>query len=259
MPDSKAPFDAFQPYYELMVDWEHRLAFEAPFFQRVFSSAKARRVLDCACGTGHHALLFARWGLEAVGSDASEAMVEEARRLAAAEHAPVRFQQADFRQLADQFAEPFDALLCTGNSLPLTDSREGLRQAVQNMHAVLAPGGVAVIHSLNYACLPDGEIVYEDPRVRLVEDREILFLKVARRSRQHCDLNMVVLEKQAGEWKKMETRARAWALEQPELRDVATEAGFVRLQWYGGYDPKPFDPATSRDLILVARRRKSGA
>jgi SAM-dependent methyltransferase len=258
MPDSKAPFDAFQPYYDFLVDWEHRLAFEAPFFQRVFSSAKARRVLDCACGTGHHALLFARWGLEAVGSDTSEAMVEEARRLAAAEHAPVRFQQADFRELADQFAEPFDAVICTGNSLPLADSREGLRQAVRGMHEVLSPGGVAVIHTLNYACLPEGQNVYEEPRVRVVEDREILFLKVARRTRQHADLDIIVLEKQAGEWKKVEARARAWALEQPELRDVATEAGFVRLQWYGGYDPKPFDADTSRDLILVARRRKGG-
>jgi hypothetical protein len=33
-------------------------------------------------------------------------------------------------------------------------------------------------------------------------------------------------------------------------------AGFVRLQFYGGYEPKPFDPAASRDLILVARKDK---
>ena len=257
MAEAQAAFDAFQPYYDLMVDWEHRLAFEAPFFQRVFSSAKARRVLDCACGTGHHVRLFARWGLEVVGTDLAPAMVEDARRQTGHEYAKVRFEVADFRDLPKRFDQPFDAVLCTGNSLALVDSREGIRQAVESMHAVIAPGGVAVIHTLNYAVIPDGQNLYEGPRVRAVEDREILFLKVVRRIRQHCELDLVVLEKQAGEWKRIETHARAWALGQAELKTLATEAGFVRLQWYGGYDPKPFDSAASRDMILVARKEKS--
>jgi SAM-dependent methyltransferase len=257
MAEAQGPFDAFQPYYDLMVNWEHRLAFEAPFFQRVFSSAKARRVLDCACGTGHHVRLFARWGLEAVGTDLAPAMIEDARRQTGGEFAKVRFEVADFRDLPKRFDQPFDAVICTGNSLALVDSRDGLRQAVAGMYEILAPGGVAVIHTLNYAVIPEGQNLYEGPRVRAVDDREILFLKVVRKQRQHCELDIVVLEKQAGEWKKMEMHARAWALEQAELKTIATEAGFVRLQFYGGYDPKPFDPAASRDMILVARKEKS--
>ena len=34
-------------------------------------------------------------------------------------------------------------------------------------------------------------------------------------------------------------------------------AGFDRIPFYGGYEPKPFDADTSRDLILVARKRKA--
>jgi glycine/sarcosine N-methyltransferase len=257
MAEAQGPFDAFQPYYNLMVDWEHRLAFEAPFFQRVFSSAKARRVLDCACGTGHHVRLFARWGLEAVGSDLSPAMIEDARRQTGGEHGKVRFEVADFRDLPKRFDQPFDSVLCTGNSLALVDSRDGLRQAVAGMYEILAPGGVAVIHTLNYAVIPEGQNLYEGPRVRAVDDREILFLKVFRKVRRLCDLDIIVLEKQAGEWKKIETHARAWALEQSELESMVTAAGFGRLQWYGGYEPKPFGPAASRDMILVARREKA--
>jgi len=122
---------------------------------------------------------------------------------------------------------------------------------------VLAPGGVIVLHMLNYGMIPEGGNVYEGPRVRRVEDREILFLKVFRKVRRQCDLDIVVLEKQAGEWTRMETHARAWALEQPELASLAGGAGFVRLQFYGGYEPKPFDPAASHDLILVARKEKA--
>jgi ubiquinone/menaquinone biosynthesis C-methylase UbiE len=258
MPDAQSPFDAFQPYYDLMVNWEHRIGHEGPFFQRVFSNVAARRVLDCACGTGHHVCLFARWGMDATGSDLSPSMVEQAQRDARAEgiHA-VTYVVADFRELARHFRDPFQAVICTGNSLPLAGSAEDVRTAIKGMFDVLAPGGVVVLHALNYALIPDGANVYEEPRVRLVEDREILFLKVFRKVRRHCDLDIVVLEKQAGAWKKLQTHARAWALEQPELESMVTAAGFVRLQWYGGYEPKPFNPATSADLIVVGRKEKA--
>ena len=257
MPEAQSPFDAFQPYYDLLVNWENRLALEGPFFQKVFRGVAARRVLDCACGTGHHVRMFARWGMEAIGTDLSPSMVEQARADARAEGSRIRFEVADFRELPALFHDPFQAVVCTGNSLPLAGSPEDLRQAIKSMYNVLAPGGVIVLHMLNYATVPEGGNVYDGPRVRQVEDREILFLKIFRKVRHHCDLDIVVLEKQAGEWKRLQTHARAWALEQPELEAMVSGAGFVRLQVYGGYEPKPFDPAASRDLILVARKEKA--
>jgi SAM-dependent methyltransferase len=257
MPDGGPAFDAFQPYYDILVDWEARIGREGPFFQRVFSNVSARRVLDCACGTGHHVRLFARWSLDAVGTDVSPSMIEQARRDTRAAGARLRFEVIDFCDLPAHFPQPFDAVICTGNSLPLAGSADAVRAAIKSMHDVMAPNGVLVLHTLNYAAIPEGANVYQEPRVREVEDREILFLKVFRKVRRLCDLDIIVLEKQAGEWKKIETHVRAWALEQSELESMVTAARFGRLQWYGGYEPKPFDPAASRDMILVARKEKA--
>ena len=195
--------------------------------------------------------------MEAVGTDLSPLMVEQARGDARAEGSRARFEVADFRDLARHFPQPFDALLCTGNSLPLAGSPDGLRQAIRSMHDVLRPDGLVVVHALNYAAVPEGTNVFEGPHIRQVDDREILFLKVFRKTRRVCDIDIVVLEKEAGVWKKVETHARAWALEQAELETIVSAAGFGRLQWYGGYEPKPFDPAASHDLILVARKEKA--
>jgi len=137
MAEADADFDAFQPYYDVMVNWESRIGHEAPFFQRAFSSVSAKRVLDCACGTGHHVRLFARWGLEAVGSDVAASMVEQARADAREEGSPARFEVADFRNLPGRFTPAFDAVICTGNSLPLAGSADGMRQAVAGMGDVL--------------------------------------------------------------------------------------------------------------------------
>jgi glycine/sarcosine N-methyltransferase len=258
MAEAAAAFDAFQPYYDLMVDWQQRIGREGPFFQRVFASVSARRVLDCACGTGHHVRLFARWGLEAIGTDLAPAMVDQARRDAKKEGTHVRFEVADYRDLSPHFPEPFTAVVCTGNSLPLAGSAEDIRRAIRSMSEVLAPDGVLVLHSKNYAVLPDGASAYQEPIIRQVEDREILFLKVFRKVRHLCDIDIIVLEKQAGEWRKLEAHARAWAIEKTELESMVTAAGFGQLQFYGGFEPKPFDAATSPDLILVARKEKAG-
>ncbi len=259
MPDTDPAFDQFQPYYDLMVNWEHRIGLEGPFFQRAFSSVAARRVLDCACGTGHHVRLFSRWGLDAVGSDVSPSMIEQARADAQAEGSPVRFEVADFRNLPERFPQPFDAVICTGNSLPLAGSPEGMREAIRSMHGCLRPDGLLILHCLNFATIPEGATVFEDPRVRCVEDREILFLKVFRKVRRLCDLSICVLEKQAGEWRKIETHARAWAVQHAELKSMVETSGFNRIQFFGGYEPKPFDPDTSRDVILVARKEKAAS
>jgi len=249
-------FSHLQPYYDLMVDWEKRLAHEGPFYQRVFSSVSARRVLDCACGTGRHLGLFARWGMTGAGSDLDPQMVAAAHRHLKSQGVAASLEVADFRDLAKHFPEPFQAVICTGNSLAMVGSLEGVRQTVANLFAVLAPGGVAVVHTLNYAALPQDEDVIEGPRVRQDDDRELLFLKIFRKTGRHCDIQSVVLAKQAGEWTMDRSGARVWALEKSELENAALAAGFVRLQFYGGYEPKPFDAATSRDLILVARKEK---
>jgi ubiquinone/menaquinone biosynthesis C-methylase UbiE len=54
-----------------------------PLLERRLRAHGARRVLDVACGTGQHAIALARAGFDAVGVDASDAMVARARENAA--------------------------------------------------------------------------------------------------------------------------------------------------------------------------------
>jgi 2-polyprenyl-3-methyl-5-hydroxy-6-metoxy-1,4-benzoquinol methylase len=75
-----------------------------------FDENGARAVLDAACGTGVHAIAFARRGLRIAGADLSPAMIERARENARAAAVHVDFKVAAFGELAGMFAEPFDAI-----------------------------------------------------------------------------------------------------------------------------------------------------
>ncbi len=102
--------------------------------------------LDAGCGTGFLSLELAARGHRVTGVDFAPAMVAEARRKAAAEDLPVRFEEGDAEQL------PFDA-----GSFDLVISRHVLwtlphpERAIDEWIRVLRPGGrLAIIDGAHY-------------------------------------------------------------------------------------------------------------
>jgi SAM-dependent methyltransferase len=123
------------------------------------------RVLDCACGTGLVAVGLALRGFEVVAADASAAMVERARALAAERGAALEAVTCAWEALDRQgWTGRFDAVLCVGNSLTHARGREGRRDALRAMAGVLREGGVLAVTSRNW------ELVRaEGPGLRVAE------------------------------------------------------------------------------------------
>src|SRR5215211_3060598 len=86
--------------------------------------APGARVLDCAAGTGQLAVGLALRGFDVTATDASAAMVERTRALAAARGVALRTEVRAWKEWAGAAPEqPFDAILCVGNSLPHAGAR----------------------------------------------------------------------------------------------------------------------------------------
>ena len=101
------------------------------------------RLLDLACGTGRHAVEFAKLGWEVTGVDYSPDLLERARV-----NAPeARFVEADMREL--ELGEEFDAVTCLFDSIgyPLTD--DGVISALRAAGRHLAPNAVLAVEYLH--------------------------------------------------------------------------------------------------------------
>ncbi len=255
MPAQPSIFKSFQPYYEIMVDWESRLNHESPFFQRAFQSVHAHRVLDAACGIGQHACLFARWGMEVSGSDVSERMIRKSQHLADSRNLQIDFRQTSFDKLSEVFDKPFDAIVCTGNSLSLAGKRSVVEAAVNEMTKVVKPDGALILQVLNYKRFPPGKNVYGEPVAREHIGQNYIFMKTYRRAGTTCDIDIVVLQSGPTDtWTRTVFAEKLLVLDKASLVAMAERAGFGKVKLYGGYGMGPFNPRTSKDLILVARK-----
>jgi SAM-dependent methyltransferase len=108
------------------------------------------RVLDCAAGTGPLAVGLAQRGFDVTATDASRGMVERTRALAAREGVDLTARECRWENLGAQGFEPFDAVLCVGNSLAHAPGRDARRAALRAMAATMTPGALLILTSRNF-------------------------------------------------------------------------------------------------------------
>ncbi|MEV4622804.1 class I SAM-dependent methyltransferase [Asanoa sp. NPDC049573] len=107
-------------------------------------------VLEVAPGPGYFSIELARLGFKVSGLDVSHTFVELATERARAEGVPVAFRQGDVAALP--FADDsFDVVVCQAAFKNFVDPV----RALDEIHRVLRPGGVAIIQDLNRGATAD--------------------------------------------------------------------------------------------------------
>ena len=139
MDDKPIALDAYETLAESfasVIDTKpHNAYYERPATLSLLPEVQGKRVLDAACGPGAHAQWLIARGAEVVGVDASQKMIELAKRRLG-EGADVRY--ADLRKpLTFLESESFDIVLS-----PLTmEYIEDWLSTFKEFHRVLRPGG----------------------------------------------------------------------------------------------------------------------
>ncbi len=239
-------------WYDTIVDWPKRLSHESPFYRRWFSEVRAHRVLDVACGTGHHAALFHSWGLEVVGADLSAAMIALALR----RYGTTPQLIWTCRGYTDPTPAPhsFDVTLCVGNSLALAPDLAAAREAVGRMMEATVLGGIVIVHVANLWRLPDGPCLWQKSVPLPAEAGTGVILKGLHRHGETGYVDLVISRQEPVPSLHSES-IRWWGLNVDVLTDWFSECGGEVLGVFGGYGDEPYQAATSVDLIVVARNK----
>ncbi len=242
--------------YAALIDWPARLARETALLDRALAAGPSRRVLDLGCGPGEHARFLASRGMEVVGVDSSPSMIERAR--AGGKSTAVGFVLGDLAELDRLVDGHFGGAICLGNTLPSLRTRDAVGSMLGALRRLLLPGATVALQLLNYEKIfatgqrhlpltlrpaDDGTLVF----VRLMDLRpggDVTFVPVVLRYRPDAHPPVVV---EASE----RVEVHGWT--RPELDGLLEEAGFHQREYYGSVTFDPYLPASSSDLVVLAR------
>jgi glycine/sarcosine N-methyltransferase len=246
-------YDALAADYDRFVNWEERLAHEMPFFQQLLAGRRVRRVLDAACGTGHHAIALARLGYQVLGADLSSGMIERARENAAAAGVDVVFAVAGLGELAS-LGETFGAALCLGNSLPHLLTAEAVVSALADLASVLEPGGLLVVQNRNFDRVWAARQRFMDPQAWREGKQERIFVRFYDFHEETVTFNMIRLRRGLEGWQQDVESTELRPIFREQLAAALLAADFQAIRFYGSFDGAEFSAQEAGDLIAVARR-----
>lgn len=108
---------------------------------------KNPKVLDVGCGTGHHSLLFEKYGADVTAFDYDENVIEKAKEKKIKINSNVNFLIADGRYPEKYFTDKYDIIFMAGFSIFGIDLNKAVMKKYLNM---LAKGGILVlVHNSN--------------------------------------------------------------------------------------------------------------
>ncbi|GAA4661860.1 class I SAM-dependent methyltransferase [Streptomyces chumphonensis] len=210
----------------------------------LLSFAPGTRVLDLCCGPGVFTVPLARQGHEVTGVDLSPAMLERARARTADAGARVTYVRADARTY--RAPEAFDVVLNLFTSFGYFEDPADNARVLRTLHDGLRPGGTLVLDLAGKELLA----------------RRVTPPKVVRRGEDLMVQTDTVLDDWArlrSDWvlvrgERVTRASLVWFVYSAvELRRLAEEAGFGRVEIFGGFDGRPYDEHADR-LVLRASR-----
>ena len=245
-------YDSLAQDYDRFVNWESRLDHELPFLTKLLVAHGAERILDTACGTGHHAIALAKEGYRVMGTDLSAVMIEKARENAVTAGVDVPLAVSGFGGLAALGKTTFDAVLCLGNSLPHLLTAPEVMNALSDFRGVLRPGGLLVVQNRNFDRVWVERERFMSPQSYHDGDDERLFLRFYDFHSDTISFNMIRLWRTKEGWEQEVESTQLRPILSHDLRAGLGAAGFRDIAFYGSYDGSAFDPIQSGYLIAVS-------
>lgn len=241
-------FTTSADFYEILANSEKRLEREGPLLLDYLRRAPGSRVLDLACGTGLHSLLFAKNGAQVTARDISESMIEKAREIRP--HENIAYGTGDMRDVS---GGPWDYVLCLGNSLSLVRRKREVESTFGSVYKALSADGIFLLQLLNYAGSTATQARHRVERARDGETNVVAIKSLV----PHGQWTLLTLNFFADNGTDIRSVSETAVQRNWQREDVVTaarNAGFVVETLYGDFDATPYDSAKSNDLIIVLRK-----
>lgn len=241
-------------WYDVSINWDARLAREIPVLESVLGPPGKGGLLDAGCGTARQACELARRGYRITGADASDEMIDIARRNATTSGVDAQFVVTPYDSLFATVGGGFDGLFCQGNALSAAGSAEAVRAAIDQFARCLRTGGRLFTQIVNFELMRGEQPCVRGPRIGVVDGIEYVSVRQFHFVGEQIQVTNITLFNDGG-WKKRAHCGLLYPIAPGELREWCGAAGLAIDEIWGSYARDAFDAANSADVVLVATKR----
>jgi SAM-dependent methyltransferase len=217
---------------------------EIKFIKEIVSVPATGKILDAPCGFGRHTIAFAKQGFNVTGIDIAEEYIHTLNEAANEMQLPVTAVQGNM--LEDDLGSNYDLAVCLGNSFSYFDYAATL-QFAKKINSALKKNASFVIQTgaVAESILP--AIVTKD----WMELDDMLFL-----TERHYHVEDGVLQSNYRIIWKGETENKTayhYVFTLAELRRLLLEAGFSKIEQYGGFDKASYKMGDKQAYLVATK------
>jgi len=201
------------------------------------------KILDMACGSGRHAIIFAKKGFDVTAVDLSKRLLSEAKENAEQNHVKIDFVLSDI--LDFETTKRFNLNLNLFTSFGYFDNDEDNFRVILKAYELLSNGGYFVIDYFNKNYLLKNLIptsVFSENGLRITQNRFIEGNRVRK--------NIII--ENGGSTEEFYESVRLYGYD--EMLTYIKKAGFNIFNEYGDYNGNNFNKESSPRFIVIAEK-----
>lgn len=198
------------------------------------------KVLDFACGKGRHSYFLHQLGYDVLGVDLSSNSISHAKEM---ETEGLRFAVSDIRTVIE--GEKFDAILNLFTSFGYFNCLDENLKVMNAIKSMLNDQGLFVIDFFN------ADHVLKNLITEETIERDHLQFQI---TKKHVDGQIIKTIEFEDNGKMHHYVEQVQSITLADFQNLCDKAGLKILHKFGSYDLHPFDPTTSKRLILIGSK-----
>jgi ubiquinone/menaquinone biosynthesis C-methylase UbiE len=236
--------------YDDMTRFEQRIEQVHSILTALQKKYKFKTALDAACGTGLHAILLQKMGIQTVGVDNSEHMLHMASKNAGKAGVNVRWMHSDLQILTKSLGQTFDAIFCVGNSLPHLTTEKKLGKVLQQWYRLLNPTGHVIIQILNYSKI----LKNKDRIINITRQNQKEYIRFYDFLNQKLRFNVLMIDWEKQPPSQLLKSTILFPYEKKSLERLLQKADFTMLEFYGSLSLAAFLDDQSPNLVIIGQK-----
>lgn len=251
-------------YYDKIWGSDRRYQEETQFLHKMLMKYRAVRILDLACGTGGHYYELVKLGYDVIGLDASETMLEMARKKRSKSDMQSCFILGNMTKAHSilnnaEITLPFDAVICMGYSFAHLTDDKSLIETLDEVRSILKRGGVLIFCVRNAKYLRD-DLIRQLRLDTVINEPDLQLALICYNSRDASNPDVLVwnslwlINEQGRIDFQVRTHHLRW-FRYDSLKTILEEHGFSILQTYGDtLGREQFDSSRHDTIYMVCQR-----